>query len=80
MTPVIGVVAIVGLVVAWVLGRTTAKAIRRKRQLKPKRRRPARVIKRKTSRSEMRAADDPTTIAGEMNTTTRPPLDQPQRK
>jgi len=75
MTLVVGVAAIVGLLVAWYVGRRAASAARKRRQLRPKRRAPVRAVKRQTKRSEMRAAEDPTTVAGEMNTTTRPPAD-----
>jgi hypothetical protein len=81
MTPVLGVVAVVGLIVAWFIARSTAKAMRRKKQQRRIKRPPARVVRvKRSTRSEMRAGEDPTTIAGEMNTTTRPGAEQPERK
>jgi hypothetical protein len=79
MTPVVGVVAIVALAVAWFIGRSTAKAMRKKKQRKRRlpKRRPAPVVHvKRSTRSEMRAAEDQTTIAGEMNTITRPGAEQ----
>jgi hypothetical protein len=80
MTPVVGVVVIAALLAAWFMGRRAANKIKKRRQLRPKRRAPVRVVKHNSKRSEMRAGEDPTTVAGEMNTTTRPGADQPERK
>jgi len=69
MTPVVGIAVIVSLVIALFIVNRTAKAIRVRRQKKMRRRRPARTRRLKSSRSEMRAYEDPSTVAGDITTT-----------
>ena len=69
MTPVVGVAVIVSLIIALFIANRTAKAMRVRRQKKNKRRRPARTRRLQTSRSEMRAYEDPSTVVGDRTTT-----------
>jgi len=69
VTPVIGVAVVVTLVIALFIANRTAKAIRVRRQRRIKRHRPARTRRLKTSRSEMRAYEDPSRVAGDITTT-----------
>jgi hypothetical protein len=69
MTPVVGVAVIVSLIIALFIVNRTARAIRVRRQKRNKRRRPARARRLQTSRSEMRAYEDPSTVVGDITTT-----------
>jgi hypothetical protein len=69
MTPVVGIAVIVSLIIALFIANRTAKAIRVRRQKKNRRRRPARTRRLQTSRSEMRAYEDPSTVVGDITTT-----------
>jgi hypothetical protein len=71
MTPVVALVAVVGVILAWFIGRSAVRARRRRKlQRRSTRPRAAPRLRRLTSnRSEMRAYEDPTTVAGDITTT-----------
>jgi hypothetical protein len=70
MTPIVGFWVIVGLVVAFFIARRTAKTMRERRHRQKRRlkrsmhRRPSKS----SPRSEMRAYEDPSTVAGDITT------------
>jgi hypothetical protein len=70
MTPLVGFSVVLGLVVAFFFARRTAKTMRERRQRR--RRQLKRSVHRRPSksspRSEMRAYEDPSTVAGDITT------------
>jgi len=71
MTPVVGLVIAMAIIAAWFIGRSATMA-RRRRKLKERSTRPRvapRPRRRSTTRSEMRAYEDPTTVVGDITTT-----------
>ena len=70
MTPIVGLSIVVGLVVAFFIARHTAKTMRERRHRQ--RRRLKRSVHQRPSksspRSEMRAYEDPSTVAGDITT------------
>ena len=76
MTPIVGFSIVVGLVVAFLLVRHTARKMRERRARQ--RRRLKRSLHRRrdksTPRSEMRAYEDQTTVMGDITTTDREKL------
>ena len=78
MTPIVGVSIVVGLAVAFLFARLTARRIRERRALQRHRLKRS-VHKRRrrektTQRSEMRAYEDQTTVMGDITTTDRQKL------
>ena len=73
MTPIIGFSVVVGLAIAFLVARRTARKMRERRERQ--RRRLRRSLHRRhpktTQRSEMRAYEDPTTVMGNITTTDR---------
>jgi hypothetical protein len=78
MTPIVGVGVLLGLAVAFLFARRTARKMRDRRARQ--RRHLKRSLHRRrhhqktTQRSEMRAYEDPTTVMGDITTTDRQKL------